>query len=60
MTELEWKDDKMILAEDVSDSKTLEKFRNEITERHNYYRKKHNVGELERDSKLEKIAQEVV
>ena len=60
MTELEWKDDNMILAEDVSDSKTLEKFRNEITERHNYYRKKHNVGELERDSKLEKIAQEVV
>ncbi len=35
----------------------MEKFRKEITERHNYYRKEHNVGELERDSELEKIAQ---
>ena len=37
---------------------SLEKFRKEITEKHNYYRKQHNTGELERDSKLEKIAQE--
>ena len=46
------------LVEEASDSKkVLEKFRKEITERHNYYRKEHNVGELERDSELEKIAQ---
>ena len=36
----------------------MEKFRKEITERHNYYRKKHDVGELKRDSGLEKIAQD--
>ena len=36
----------------------LEKFRKEMTEKHNKYRKEHNAGELERDSKLEKIAQE--
>ena len=29
-----------------------------MTEKHNKYRKEHNAGELERDSKLEKIAQE--
>lgn len=50
------------LIEKVSDSRNnineLEKFRKEITERHNYYRKQHNVGELKRDSELEKIAQD--
>lgn len=35
----------------------LEKFRKKIIERHNYYRKQHKVEELERDSELEKIAQ---
>ena len=36
---------------------SLEAFRKEITERHNYYRKRHHVGDLERDSNLEEIAQ---
>ena len=48
------------LVEDVSESnEPLEKFRNEITERHNYYRKEHYVGELQRDPELEKLAQDV-
>lgn len=36
----------------------LEIFREEITERHNYYRAQHQVGNLVRDSELERIAQE--
>jgi uncharacterized protein YkwD len=36
----------------------LETFRNECTERHNYYRNKHQVGNLVRDTQLEKISQE--
>ena len=36
----------------------LETFRNEITDKHNYYRNLHQVGDLERDSVLETIAQE--
>ena len=36
---------------------SLEAFRKGITERHNYYRKRHHVGDLERDSNLEEIAQ---
>ena len=36
----------------------LEVFRNEITARHNYYRVQHQVGNLERDDELERIAQE--
>lgn len=35
----------------------LEPFRVQITERHNYYRAQHQVGNLERDSELERIAQ---
>ena len=35
---------------DTDFKKELEKFRDEITERHNYYRKLHGVGEVERDS----------
>ena len=50
------------LVEKVSNSRNtkepLEKFRKEVEERHNYYRKKHDVGELKRDSGLEKIAQD--
>ena len=42
---------------DTDFKKYLEKFRDEITERHNYYRRQHGVGEVERDSELEKIAQ---
>ena len=41
----------------ASSDPTLEKFREDILTRHNYYRKKHQVGKLSRDSKLEKIAQ---
>ena len=36
----------------------LEVFREEITARHNYYRVQHQVGDLERDSELERIALE--
>ena len=35
----------------------LEKFRKSILEKHNYYRNLHQVGNLERDSTLESIAQ---
>lgn len=35
-----------------------EKFREELLNRHNYYRAKHQVGNLERDAKLEEIAQQ--
>lgn len=35
----------------------LEAFRIQVTERHNYYRAQHQVGNLERDSELERIAQ---
>ena len=51
-------DQKNLVEEEDADSKNaLEKFRDEITEIHNYYRKLHGVGEVERDSELEKIAQ---
>ncbi len=36
----------------------LEKFRNEITAQHNYYRNQHQAGNLERDTELERIAQD--
>lgn len=35
----------------------LETFREQITARHNYYRAQHQVGNLQRDSELERIAQ---
>ena len=41
----------------TSSDPILEKFREDILTRHNYYRKKHKVSNLSRDSKLEKIAQ---
>ena len=41
----------------TSSDPLLEKFREDILARHNYYRKKHQVANLKRDSKLEKIAQ---
>ena len=47
----------LVEEEDADSKKALEKFRDEITEIHNYYRKLHGVGEVERDSELEKIAQ---
>ncbi len=43
-----------------SDEKELEKFRNDALKRHNYYRAQHKVGNLERDTDLEKIAQKNV
>lgn len=36
----------------------MEKFRNEITAQHNYYRNQHQTGNLERDIELERIAQD--
>lgn len=36
----------------------LETFREQITDRHNYYRAQHQVGNLQRDSTLERIAQD--
>lgn len=36
----------------------LEKVRNDILENHNYHRKRHQVGNLKRNSEIEKIAQE--
>ena len=44
--------------ENASTSPELENFRNAITNRHNYYRNQHQAGNLERDSELERIAQE--
>ena len=48
--------------EDTSSSSSidsvLETFRNEVTAKHNYYRNLHQVGDLERDSVLETIAQD--
>ena len=41
-----------------STDSVLETFRNEVTAKHNYYRNLHQVGDLERDSVLEKIAQD--
>ena len=38
-------------------STELEKYRKTILDNHNYYRKKHQVGQLTRNSDLEKIAQ---
>lgn len=35
-----------------------EQFREELLNRHNYYRARHQVGNLERDAKLEEIAQQ--
>ena len=36
----------------------LEKFRNDILKNHNYHRKRHQVANLERNSEIEKIAQD--
>ena len=47
-----------VIFPDEEEEDSLETFRIEIKEQHNYYRKQHNTGGLERDSKLEKIAQE--
>ena len=51
--------DTLVNAEEktTKEEDPLEKFRKEITEKHNEYRKKHNVGELERDSNLEDMVQ---
>ena len=53
----EEKQENLLEDKDTDFKKSLEKFRDEITERHNYYRRQHGVGEVERDSELEKIAQ---
>ena len=42
----------------VDTNPELETFRTDALNRHNYYRALHQVDDLERDSKLEKIAQE--
>lgn len=44
--------------EPINEEDALETFREKMIERHNYYRKEHQVEELERNSELEKIAQE--
>ena len=55
-------EDTTTVQEDTSASSStdsvLETFRNEVTAKHNYYRNLHQVGDLERDSVLEKIAQD--
>ena len=54
---IEEKQENLLEDKDTDFKKSLEKFRDEITERHNYYRRQHGAGEVERDSELEKIAQ---
>ena len=43
--------------ETTSSDDPFEIFRQQVTTRHNYYRAQHQVGDLERDSELERIAQ---
>ncbi len=43
--------------EETTTNSELETFRNEITAQHNLYRSQHQVGDLERDDELERIAQ---
>lgn len=45
-------------ASDTITDLALEIFREQITARHNYYRAQHRVGILQRDSELERIAQD--
>ncbi len=53
----EEKDEEKVKEKVVEDTKKeLEQFKKDALDRHNYYRTKHGVGKLERDSKLEKIA----
>ena len=45
-------------SQSAADNPELEAFRNEILARHNTHRREHQVGDLERDPALEKIAQD--